>query len=69
MKKTIKERFGDSIREKRQELHLSQEKLAEHTGLHRTYISSVELGHRNISIENIEKLAIALNSTPSDLLK
>ena len=54
-------KFGLSLRRHRQYKNLSQEKLAELTGLHRTYISSVERGSRSISLNNIEKLAIALD--------
>lgn len=48
---------------------LSQEKLAELAELHRTYISAVEREKRNISIENIEKIASALDVEPYILLK
>lgn len=48
---------------------LSQEDLADKCGLHRTYISDIERCNRNVSIDNIEKIAIALNVTASDLLK
>jgi len=47
---------------------LSQEELAARAGLHRTYISSVERGQRNVSLENIYALASALGSDPRDLL-
>jgi transcriptional regulator with XRE-family HTH domain len=53
-------RFGDKLRKTRQRRGVSQEKLAALAGLHRTYVSSVERGERNISLLNIEKLALAL---------
>lgn len=48
---------------------ISQEELAYRCGLHRTYISDVERCNRNISIDNIEKIAIALSVSPADMLK
>jgi transcriptional regulator with XRE-family HTH domain len=63
----IKERFGKAIRRRRRELDLSQEELAELAELHRTYISSIERGQRNPSLENIEKLAKALDISISAL--
>ena len=56
----IKEKLGLRIKELRHELGISQEALANKAGLDRTYVTDVENGRRNISIENIEKLAIAL---------
>lgn len=53
--------FGSKVRELRLKNGISQEKLAEYSNLHRTYISSVELGHRNVSLQNIKALADALN--------
>ncbi len=53
-------RFGRKMRTIRERKGVSQEKLAELAGLHRTYVSSVERGKRNISLENIERLANAL---------
>ncbi len=47
---------------------ISQEKLAERSGLHRTYVGSIERGERNISIENIDRLAAALDVAAVDLL-
>jgi transcriptional regulator with XRE-family HTH domain len=53
----------------RAERRISQEALADLAGLHRTYIGSVERGERNISIDNIAKLAIAFGISPSKLLE
>lgn len=60
--------FARNLRSVRQARGISQEKLAELAGLHRTYISSVERGGRNISIDNIERLANALDTAPETLL-
>lgn len=53
--------FGKNIRKYRNEKGISQEKLAELSGLHRTYISDIERFQRSISLENIQRLADALN--------
>jgi transcriptional regulator with XRE-family HTH domain len=53
-------RFGARLRKVRVAKGISQERLAELAGLHRTYVSSVERGSRNISLLNIDKLAVAL---------
>ncbi len=63
----IKKRFGKAIRRRRRELDLSQEQLAEISGLHRTYISSIERGQRNPSLENIKNLTKALDISISAL--
>ena len=57
----MKANLGRTIKNKRVELKLSQEKLAERAGLHRTYISDLERGARNPSLASIEKLARALD--------
>lgn len=61
-------RFGARLREVREKAGISQEKLAELAGLHRTYVSSVERGKRNISLQNIERLAEALETTMAALM-
>ncbi len=64
----VKKHFGTSVRNWRNQLGLSQEQLAERADLHRTYISDVERGARNVSLESIEKLARALEVSVSTLL-
>ena len=61
--------FARNLRSARQTRGISQERLAELAGLHRTYVSSVERGQRNISIDNIERLAKALATTAEALLR
>lgn len=61
--------FGKNVRSLRIKNGLSQEELAELSGLHRTYVGSVERGERNISVINISKIARALNVAPSALLR
>ena len=67
-KKNARQIFGINLRRYREELRLSQEDLAEKADLHRTYIGSVERGERNVSIDNMERLASAVGRTISDLL-
>ncbi len=62
-------RYGQAVRKIRFEQGISQEELADRCGLHRTYISDVELGKRNLSLENIERIAISLNKTLSEFFK
>lgn len=61
--------FAKNMRVKRLENELSQEALAELVGLHRTYIGSVERGERNISIDNMSRIAGALNINLGDLIQ
>lgn len=61
--------LGRAIRKRRVALGLSQEKLAEIAALHWTYIGGIERGERNVSLQNIVKIAAALKTSASDLLK
>jgi transcriptional regulator with XRE-family HTH domain len=61
--------FGDTVRKLRHDKGLSQEKLAELSGLHRTYIGGIERGERNIGLLNIIQLAKALGVVPSALFQ
>lgn len=63
----IKEIFWQKVREHRKQLWLSQEELASKCKLHRTYIWIIERWEKNVCIENIEKLAKALNVEVKDL--
>ena len=68
-KNSLRRCFGANLKSVRRGRGLSQEALAHEAGLHRTYIGSVEHGERNISIDNIERLARALAVDPCDLLR
>ena len=59
--------FGLKVKELRKQKNISQEKLAELAGLHRTYIGMIERGEKNLTILNIEKIALALNVKIIDL--
>lgn len=65
----LREIFSSNMKKIRTEKEISQEDLAFLCGLHRTYISDVERATRNISIDNIEKIAKALGVDPDKLLK
>ncbi|PZU93226.1 MAG: transcriptional regulator [Pseudanabaena sp.] len=60
--------FAQRLRQIRQIRGLSQEKLADMAGLHRTYVGSVERSERNVSIDNMERLAKALEVDITELL-
>ena len=64
----ILERFGQNVQRIRKERNISQEKLAELAGLHRTYIGMIERAEKNITLCNIEKVAKALNVKISELV-
>ena len=68
-KPDIRERFGHAVKTRREALHLTQEELAHQAGIHRTYLSDVERGSRNLSLVNIERLAEALGLPISELFR
>ena len=63
----IRKEFGLRVREIRSAQGYSQEAFADECGLHRTYIGAIERGERNVSIDNIAKIADALNINLKDL--
>lgn len=66
---SIQEEFGVCIRELRQIQGISQEKFALKINMDRTYYASVESGHRNISLINMEKIATGLEVSLSQIFK
>lgn len=62
------EAFGARVRARRQALGKSQEKLAQDSGLHWTFVGQVERGRRNLSLMNILKLAEGLEIDPGELV-
>lgn len=69
MAMNIIEVFSSNVRFYRMKLKLSQEALAEKANLHRTYISDIERSQRNVSLENIYNIAVALEIEPYMLLQ
>ena len=63
----VKARFGAAVRSRRRELGISQDALAERSGLHRTYIAETEAGKRNVALQNVERIAAGLDLTLGEL--
>ena len=68
-KADVRERFGYAVKCRREELGQTQEDLAELSGIHRTYVSDVERGTRNLSLVNIERIAVALKLSMAELFE
>ena len=64
----IREALGGKVKKIRQKRKMSQEELAFKAELHRTYISDIERGRRNVSIKNIEKIAKAFKISLKELM-
>ena len=64
----ITKAFGRNVRKFRGIRGLSQERLAQLSGLHRTYIGAIERGERNITLLNAQRIASALNLTLAELV-
>jgi transcriptional regulator with XRE-family HTH domain len=60
---------GRNLRRYRLERGYSQEAFADHMGVHRTYMGSVERGERNLTLQTLERIAIFLGVDPIDLLR
>jgi len=65
----ILEVFGQNVQKYRNEKQISQEKLAEFSGVHRTYVGMIERAEKNITLRNMEKIAKALGVEIKDLLE
>lgn len=61
--------LGERIRARRRALGISQEALAERSGLHWTFVGQVERGQRNLNLHNLLKFAAGLNVDPGELVR
>lgn len=68
MKKEILINFGEKVRSIRKEQGISQEELSFRANLHRTYIGMIERAEKNITLINIEKIAVALDTDIKNLM-
>lgn len=68
MKTTILKRLASNLKKLRKKYNLTQSNFAKKCGLHRTYVASLELGKRNISLLNLYKISKAFNISISNLL-
>lgn len=65
----LQAKLGKTIQHLRRDKGYSQEAFAAHVGVHRTYMGAVERGEKNVSLQNIERIAKALGIRTSDLLR
>jgi transcriptional regulator with XRE-family HTH domain len=67
IQQSLRSVFAKNLRKFRKEMGLSQERLAELSGLHRTFVGCVERSEKNVSIDSIERFANALGKEARDL--
>ena len=65
----LRRRLGHNVRRLRADHGLSQEQFADRTGIHRTYIGGIERGERNVTLQTLERLALAFDLDPVELLE
>ncbi len=68
MNKQILRQFGKRVREERMKQDISQERLGQLAGVHRTYIGMIERAEKNITLTNMQKIARALGMRVNDLV-
>lgn len=68
MEGDLQRTVGRNLRRLRAERGLSQERFAEHLGVHRTYMGGLERGERNLTLKSVERLAATLGTSPMTLL-
>ncbi|OGX19813.1 MAG: transcriptional regulator [Omnitrophica WOR_2 bacterium RBG_13_44_8b] len=69
MKSNILKKFGENVKKLRKAKGWSQEELSKKSGLHRTYIGSIERGERNVSLINVQRISEALKVFIRDILE
>ena len=67
-RRSPQQKLGEAIRERRLELDVSQERLAEMVDVHRNYVGKVERGEQNLTIETLVRFAKTFKCKPSELL-
>jgi transcriptional regulator with XRE-family HTH domain len=67
VEETLARRFGELVRNLRREKGYSQEEFSFRVGLHQTYVSSIERGERNVTIQTADRIAKALGTTLAEL--
>lgn len=63
----LKKSLGIAIRRHRKTLNISQDAFADTIGMHRTYFGAIERGERNVSLDNLERIAQGLGASLSEL--